>query len=424
MKKYNILLIIITIIYLALSIFVFIHNYSEEDKMKNEYRVEINRLYSRLNEDRLFNDVDLSDYKYIKTISFLGSNENNKKVIENFYKSNNDTNMEIRPLYENNKLVGYVRFDYKLKPTSINIMFISEVCLAILFLIVMSILLYVKVKIMKPFNELTNIPYELAKGNYKEEIEETSNKYFGKFIWGISMLRDNLNSSKNKSLKLEREKKVLLLSISHDIKIPLNSIKLYAKGIKEDIYEEESEKKYAANQISEKVKEIEKFVKEIMKNSSEEILEIEVINKEFYLKDLVDKVEGTYSEKCKVNMIDFNIGQYDNKLINGDLDRAFEVCGNIIENAFKYGDGMNIEISFYEEEYCQLIKIYNTGEIISSNEFNHIFDSFFRGSNVEGKDGQGLGLYICNNIMKKMDGDIFAECEERGMSFTIVLQQV
>ena len=85
---------------------------------------------------------------------------------------------------------------------------------------------------------------------------------------------------------------------------------------------------------------------------------------------------------------------------------------------------MKIKISFYEEEYCQLIKIYNTGKPINANEFNHMFDSFFRGSNVEGKDGQGLGLYICNNIMKKMDGDIFAEFEDGGMSFTIVLQQI
>ena len=424
MKKYNILLTTITVIYLALSMVIFINNYSEEDRMKNEYKVEINRLYSRLSEKDLFDNVDLSECKYIKSVSFLDSRENDKKVIEEFYRSSNDYNIEIKPFYENSKLTGYIRFDYKLEIIKVNTIFISELCLSILFLVVMGILIYIKVKIIKPFNKLINIPYELAKGNLNGEIEENPNKYFGEFVWGISMLRDNLNTSKNKTLKLEREKKLLLLSISHDIKTPLNSINLYAKALNKGIYESGEEKKHATSQIVKKAKEIDKFIKELMKISTEDILEIEVINRGFYLKDLIDKVEEIYNEKCRFNMIDFSISKYDNKLIKGDLDRAFEVCGNIIENAFKYGDGMKIKISFYEEEYCQLIKIYNTGKPINANEFNHMFDSFFRGSNVEGKDGQGLGLYICNNIMKKMDGDIFAEFEDGGMSFTIVLQQI
>ena len=121
-------------------------------------------------------------------------------------------------------------------------------------------------------------------------------------------------------------------------------------------------------------------------------------------------------------MVDFTVENYSNKLVKGDLDRGFEVIGNIIENAFKYGDGKEIKISFYEEDYCQLIKIFNSGETVSSNEFNHIFDSFYRGSNGTNNEGNGLGLYICNYIMKKMDGDIFAECEGEGMSFTLVFR--
>ncbi len=98
-----------------------------------------------------------------------------------------------------------------------------------------------------------------------------------------------------------------------------------------------------------------------------------------------------------------------------------EVFGNIFENAFKYGDGRRIEISFYEEDYCQLIRVFNTGTPVSEKEFVHLFDSFFRGENTRGQQGNGLGLYICREIMHKMDGEIFAECETDGMAFTVVL---
>ncbi|WP_083609758.1 MULTISPECIES: ATP-binding protein [Paenibacillus] len=47
---------------------------------------------------------------------------------------------------------------------------------------------------------------------------------------------------------------------------------------------------------------------------------------------------------------------------------------------------------------------------------------FQRGSNAEGKKGNGLGLYICKQLLQKMDGDIYAEATSRGMRFVLVLR--
>ena len=114
-----------------------------------------------------------------------------------------------------------------------------------------------------------------------------------------------------------------------------------------------------------------------MKNAREDILDIQVRTGDFYLKDLMEKVLATYAEKCRVRMVDLMIASYENRLLKGDLERAVEVFENLFENAFKYGDGRSIRITFYEEDYCQLIRIYNTGDPVTDNEFNHIFESFF-----------------------------------------------
>lgn len=121
--------------------------------------------------------------------------------------------------------------------------------------------------------------------------------------------------------------------------------------------------------------------------------------------------------------IDFEIDDYQNCLVKGDLDRSYEVIMNILENAIKYGDGRQISITIYKEEYCQLIKVHNTGPVVNDQDFNHIFDSFYRGSNAEGKEGNGLGLYICKYIMNKMDGDVFAQISEDGMDFVLVFAE-
>ena len=75
-----------------------------------------------------------------------------------------------------------------------------------------------------------------------------------------------------------------------------------------------------------------------------------------------------------------------------------------------------------EEDDCQLIRFYNTGEPVSENDFNHIFESFYRAANSQGQPGNGLGLYICREIMRKMDGAIYAERTEEGMAFVLVFE--
>lgn len=141
----------------------------------------------------------------------------------------------------------------------------------------------------------------------------------------------------------------------------------------------------------------------------------------FYLKELVQWIEQFYGEKCALRKCNLSIGNYQNRILQGDLNRLFEVFENLLTNAFKYGDGRFIELTFYEEDYCQLIKVYNTGEPVSQKDFVHLFDSFFRGENTRGQQGNGLGLYICREIMHKIDGEIFAVCEAEGMAFIVVL---
>lgn len=421
MKKYNNLIVLIIFIYAISATLIFYTGSIQSEDLDKEYNVEINRIYEGLVKEGNFTKPNLTYYDHVEEVTFLNIvDEDNKKVVEKFYRYKNSTKMIIKPLYSDENLIGYARFDYIEADSRINILIVAQMMLLLITFVILAVIIYVKKSIIKPFNELKDMPYELSKGNLKYDLKENKNKYFGKFVWGINLLRDNLYSYKNEELKLQREKKLLLLSISHDIKTPLSAIKLYAKALQSGMYDTEEQKQDVAKKIGMKTIEIDNFIKEIIKTSSEDILEIDVKKGEFYLKDLIDKIEVTYKERCSLIMTEFTIGNYENKLIKGDVDRAFEVCGNIIENAIKYGDGKSINLTFYEEEYYQLVRIHNTGEIIKSNEFNHIFDSFYRGSNSEGKQGNGLGLYICRQIMKKMDGEVFAECEEDGMNFILV----
>ena len=212
--------------------------------------------------------------------------------------------------------------------------------------------------------------------------------------------------------------------MSHDIKTPLSAIDLYTKALRRNLYDSEKEREKAFDGIEQNVAEIKRYVNEITQASREDVLNLEVKNAEIYLSQLIDKTKVYYADKMRRLHIDFSVEQVDDCLIHGDLDRLIEVLQNTIENAIKYGDGKQIRITFDEEENCKLIRVMNTGCDLSEDELPHIFDSFYRGKNSEKEEGSGLGLYICKELMHRMDGEIFAAIGEDTYTITLVIRKL
>ncbi len=288
------------------------------------------------------------------------------------------------------------------------IIILFNILAVLAFLCIFAFWFYMRNKILKPFYRLSEVPFELSKGNLTIPLQENKDKIFGRFIWGMDLLRENLEENKAKELELQKEKKLLLLSLSHDIKTPLSAIKLYAKALSRNLYKDEAKKLEIAGNIDEKVDEIEGYISDIVKASNEDFLHFEVDNDEFYIKDVLEQIRNYYQDKMQLNQIAFDMGQYSNCLVYGDKDRLVEVLQNIIENAIKYGDGKRIWMDMQREAEEYVIRISNTGCQLEDKELPHIFDSFFRGSNVDKKPGSGLGLYICRELMHLMEGEITA----------------
>ena len=95
-----------------------------------------------------------------------------------------------------------------------------------------------------------------------------------------------------------------------------------------------------------------------------------------------------------------------------------------MENSVKYGDGKNVSIDFSEEDGCILVTVRNSGCTLEDTDLPHVFESFWRGTNAEKITGSGLGLYISRKLMRKMNGEIFAEIRDGYMYVTAVFTKV
>lgn len=300
---------------------------------------------------------------------------------------------------------------------------IMNIGLGTTFLLTLFLLLFVGKKVLKPFHNMTNLSYELAKGNLSTPIKEEKSKFFGRFLWGMDMLRENLESNKEKELAFQKEKKTLILSLSHDIKTPLSAIKLYTKALSQNLYDTEEKRAEALQGIDKNVKEIEKYVSEIVAASREDFLNLEVHVDEVYLSQVMTTIQTYYQDKLSTLHTKFLIEDMEECLLKADKDRLVEVLQNMLENAIKYGDGKEIRITLREEEDCKLLSVENSGCSLKEEELPNLFDSFYRGSNSQGVKGSGLGLYICRELMKKMDGEVFAEIRNGSFLVTAVIQK-
>ena len=419
MKAFNRIIIIFASIIIGAGILINLDLFRLVDSdLNRRHQIEINRLSIIIQQSNSI-PSNLSDYKYVKNIE-QSTTDLSKNSADTFFSGRN-LDYSIRLI--NNTLY---RFDYvtdnkhDFSPLFIGI---NLSLLAILVMVVV-LLLYLKYSLIAQFIKVKDLPYQLSKGNLTIPLKESKNRFFGKFIWGLDLLRENIEEHKATELQLQKEKKTLILSISHDIKTPLSAIKLYSQALSKNLYATESKRQEVALSINKKADEIERFVGDIIKTTSNEIVNIEVKKEEFYISQLVRHITDYYKEKLSLLKIKFCVASYTDAIVMGDFDRSMEVLQNIMENAIKYGDGDTISIEFSEEENYKLISIINTGNTLPKPELPHIFESFWRGSNSQGKNGNGLGLYIARQIMLKMHGDIFSNCDNEKMSITVVLKMI
>ena len=254
------------------------------------YRVEISRLVREMEAN---GSADISKCEYVTNIERYG---------EKFYSTDSD--------YVICEINGELyRFDYNTNGSSgkTYLTGIVNAILGVMAILIITVMLYIKFAILAPFERLSDIPYELSKGNLTAPIKETKNRFLGKFLWGIDILRENIEQQKQRELEMQKEKKTLLLSLSHDIKTPLSAIKLYSAALSKNLYSDAEKQQRIAENINEKADEIEGYVSQIITASREDFLSLEVNMGEFYLSELIEKITGYYREKLALIKTDFII---------------------------------------------------------------------------------------------------------------------
>jgi signal transduction histidine kinase len=105
--------------------------------------------------------------------------------------------------------------------------------------------------------------------------------------------------------------------------------------------------------------------------------------------------------------------------VAADPDKVRQVLANLVENAVKYSpDGGRVEVAIERSDGSVRFSVRDEGLGIPATEQRRIFDKFYRldPEMTRGVGGTGLGLYICQELIRRMDGRIWVESRDGGGS--------
>lgn len=219
----------------------------------------------------------------------------------------------------------------------------------------------------------------------------------------------SLHRSINQERKLQEQKKNFLLSVTHEFKSPLASIKILLQTIqKRDLT-----KQQVLDFIGKSLRDIERLddmVENMLLTAKIDNHSYTFPKDKFNLSVLVDGIVNRLQiTKCEgtQQIIDAEI---EPKIqITGDKFALTSVVTNLIENAIKYsGPCETVAVKLFSKDDKIFLEVADHGIGIADQEKSRIFDKFYRVGSEDTRNtkGTGLGLYIVKEVLDKHQASI------------------
>lgn len=280
-------------------------------------------------------------------------------------------------------------------------------------------------RIIKPLSRLKTAVGDISKGDLDVEIIEVGDQEIKALCVDFEKMRIELKDSIRLKKKYDDNRTMLVSSISHDLKTPITSIKGYVKGILDGVANTpEKEERYLKTVYS-KAEQMDVMINDLLLYSK---LDLSQLPFNFEKTDILDYFNYCIHESA-LELEKSNIKIYlendlqGSKYVKIDRERLMRVILNIIDNARKYMDKQQGEITILlrETNSSIIIEIRDNGSGIDKNDVNKIFDRFYRADAARSEaNGSGLGLAIAKQIVEGHKGKIWAVSHEhKGTSILI-----
>ena len=295
-------------------------------------------------------------------------------------------------------------------------------------------------KFTEPILELNNIAKKMSNLDFSQKYKVTNARDeindLGRSINTMSdKLERTIKQLRNSNIELERDieekskidemRKTFISDVSHELKTPIALIQGYSEGLLENVNNDEESRKFYAEVILDETNKMDKLVKQLLELMKLEYGKREFNNKEFNIVELEKEVIRKTNVMIEEKQAEIKFDENEDIRVFADDFYIEQVLTNYLTNAIKnvkeiYGEKyikISNEINKEKNKVC--IKVFNTGEQISEENLNRIWNRFYKADESRHREdgGTGIGLAFVKAIMSNYDNKYGVKNLENGVEF-------
>jgi len=202
---------------------------------------------------------------------------------------------------------------------------------------------------------------------------------------------------------------------AHELRTPIQPILGLSEVLQSKI--KDNEQRALVDVISRNAKRLQRLTEDILDVTRIESQSLSLKKETFNLNEIIMSILAEYGSRTgSKNNVKITFASKDDFTVQGDIGRLGQVLSNFIDNATKFTQEGNIDISVekIQNDNVVVLSVRDTGSGIDPDIMPRLFTKFTTMSSV----GTGLGLYISKNIVEAHGGRIWAENNSNGKGAT------
>lgn len=242
----------------------------------------------------------------------------------------------------------------------------------------------------------------------------------------IDLLAQVFNSMADRLAHTEGTRRRMLSDLAHEMSTPVSVLGVYVEGLQDGVAEWDDT---TSAVMVEQLARLTRLIEDIDDVSSAEEGRMQLETAEVSVSELVQAAREAAAESFTTKGIRLHVdpGVSPTAVVHVDRQRLGQVLGNLLSNALRHtpaGGEVTIEVR-EQNTHAVSIDICDTGEGLTDEQLDHIFERFYRSDTARNRDhgGSGVGLTISRALIETHGGTLAARSPGfgRGSVFTITL---
>lgn len=222
-----------------------------------------------------------------------------------------------------------------------------------------------------------------------------------------------LNEQNKQNTELVKSHRQTIQAITHELRIPLATIKNNLGMIKNASINDVAVSKDAIGGMEQMLNDLLDYFR--LDNGKETILA-----KPFTIKGLGTRLSSEFAALADKKGIVLTVEDTSDEIVLGDKEKILRIGRNLLSNALKFTDVGSVALRINYVDGTMLLSVHDTGTGMDEEEQQYIFDAFKQLGNAATKDGFGLGLSIVKNLVNMMNGKIELQSKKNvGSTLTV-----